>query len=345
MKRLILWSAIMILAAGLVWPQQLDGPPLAVRKAKLVFEKAVHDFGKLGPDQRVDYEFVFTNQGDAALEINNIQTSCGCTAAVTDKKVLAPGESSKLKVQYHSSRASGFFDKTVSVLSNDPDHPAVVLHVKGIVIMELEIMPAMVRFSDIEQGKPASMEVKITLRDPQEYRILRVNSDNPAVEGVLSPGEAGRFNLTVNFDPAKMTNPEQDSVNSALTIETNIQSQPTVRLPVYIRFRPDFMAVPSRLTLFIQEAGDVTPRDVIINSAGQKSFHIDEITTSHPAVKSEIVTNDQASNLIRITADKNVGEAVIPGQVLVRIGNKLVKIDVRVRKTMARNSLSNAAGQ
>lgn len=77
--------------------------------------------------EKVEHLFQFTNAGKTDLEILDVRTSCGCTAAILSKKILKPGEEGSLKVQFDSSNRSGKVSRTVSLLSNDPVEPTKTL--------------------------------------------------------------------------------------------------------------------------------------------------------------------------------------------------------------------------
>ena len=87
----------------------------------LYFKEMTHNFGKVKEGKVVSYTFKFTNNGDALLEIKDIKTSCGCTAAIASSKKIEPGQEGTLRVDLDTSNRSGSMSRTVTVTSNDPD--------------------------------------------------------------------------------------------------------------------------------------------------------------------------------------------------------------------------------
>ena len=57
------------------------------------------------------------NTGKDSLKIDNVEASCGCTTPEWDRKTIAPGAKSDIKVGYNAA-AEGAFSKTVVVTSN-----------------------------------------------------------------------------------------------------------------------------------------------------------------------------------------------------------------------------------
>ena len=51
----------------------------SLKAPKIVFKEDVHDFGKVPRGPELQYNFKFTNKGNAPLVIERVQTSCGCT--------------------------------------------------------------------------------------------------------------------------------------------------------------------------------------------------------------------------------------------------------------------------
>lgn len=84
-----------------------DGP-------KIEFVNTVHDFGKNPQGTPVSHAFVFRNEGNAPLVLQNVKASCGCTTPFWPKEPILPGQESKIDVKYNMARA-GNFTKTITV--------------------------------------------------------------------------------------------------------------------------------------------------------------------------------------------------------------------------------------
>ena len=67
------------------------------------------------------------NIGTSQLNIEQIKSSCGCTAALMSTKKLLPNESDKLKIEFDTKNLSGQIARTVTLFSNDSEHPTRVL--------------------------------------------------------------------------------------------------------------------------------------------------------------------------------------------------------------------------
>lgn len=92
----------------------------SVKGPRIEIAPELHDFGKVKQNQKLVKEFELKNVGTEDLVLGRISTSCGCTAALTSKKTLTPGESTSLKVTFETRRYKGAVQRSVSIASNDP---------------------------------------------------------------------------------------------------------------------------------------------------------------------------------------------------------------------------------
>ncbi len=95
----------------------------------MYFKDTQHDFGTVQEGDTVKYTFNFTNKGNAVLKIRDIKTSCGCTAALVSNEKIEPGKTGTLKVSLNTSHRIGKQSKRITIYSNDPTNPDMVLTV------------------------------------------------------------------------------------------------------------------------------------------------------------------------------------------------------------------------
>ena len=75
----------------------------------------------------VRHVFNVTNTGDQTLRITDAQPSCACTTAVPMKAEIEPGKSIAISVAVDTSGFAGLVARTVSIESNDPANPRLML--------------------------------------------------------------------------------------------------------------------------------------------------------------------------------------------------------------------------
>ncbi len=100
---------------------------------KIEFESLEFDFGTLKQGDKANHNFVFKNTGKSDLVIRRIRAACGCTATNPEKMVIKPGESSHITVTFNSRGQRGRQNKTITIITNDPNQSSTVLRVRGTV--------------------------------------------------------------------------------------------------------------------------------------------------------------------------------------------------------------------
>ena len=82
------------------------------------FEKTEHNLGRILQGEKVGYNFIFTNDGDASLVILDASASCGCTVPKYSREPISPGEKGSVEVVFDSSGRMGQQSKTVTLKTN-----------------------------------------------------------------------------------------------------------------------------------------------------------------------------------------------------------------------------------
>jgi|SRR5690606_1864818 len=101
-------------------------------QAKMEFKSEVIDYGEIQKGADGLRTFVFTNVGDAPLDISRVSSSCGCTVPKKPENPILPGETGEIQVKYDTGIV-GPIRKTITVYSN-ADVPAKSLKIKGKVL-------------------------------------------------------------------------------------------------------------------------------------------------------------------------------------------------------------------
>ena len=75
---------------------------------------------------------------DDTIKIVNINTSCGCTAVLTEERVIPPRQTLELMVAYDPAKRPGLFVKTIRVetITGKDEHNSLYLKITGNVIAE-----------------------------------------------------------------------------------------------------------------------------------------------------------------------------------------------------------------
>jgi len=104
-------------------------PEQKANAPKIVIDSAVYDFGTIKSGDKAKHDFVVKNAGKSDLLIRKIATSCGCTATNLKSQVVKPGESTVIAVEFNSAGRTGNQAKQITVISNDPENPKMMLNI------------------------------------------------------------------------------------------------------------------------------------------------------------------------------------------------------------------------
>ncbi len=106
------------------------------RAPKIVFENEIYNYGQVKSGELVEYDFIFKNEGKDPLKILKTKPSCGCTGSEPELTTLKKGQTSKIHVKFNTAGRSGHQHHNITLHTNDPEKPVIVLYIQGEVIKE-----------------------------------------------------------------------------------------------------------------------------------------------------------------------------------------------------------------
>lgn len=215
--------------------------------ARIEFAEPVYDFGKVDSGAIVKYSYIFTNSGNAVLEVNGVKPGCGCTTAGEWDNRVEPGKTGSIPIQFNSGGYGGEVHKTVTVSCNDPAHPEVILQLKGNVWRPIEIQPAFAMFTpgpDIQTNETRVVKIVNNLEEP--LTLSDMQSTNSAFKAELKTVREGKeFELVVTA----ITPFRSEHVWSPIILKTSSSRMPTITVNCYLNVQPAIAVLPSQITL------------------------------------------------------------------------------------------------
>jgi hypothetical protein len=128
---------------------------------KVQVDEPHYDFGTMQRGTSKSHEFAIRNVGEAPLKLRAGTTTCKCTLSEVDEAPLAPGESTKVKVQWSAKSDNGPFRQTANVLTNDPLRSNVELTVDGKIMSASGVEPPDMSFDKIPVGESRTSQVYV----------------------------------------------------------------------------------------------------------------------------------------------------------------------------------------
>jgi len=166
-------------------------------------------------DVKATAVFHFTNQSDAVVNIREVKTSCGCTAATPGKTRYSPGEKGEITVVFDFGQRVGQQEKSIQVETNDSKEPRTMLKLRTTIPQVLAVEPKVLswKIGEVPDEKRIRVKVapevpikKITASSPTsglEVRVEAVSGDERAYDVVVQPKrleKAMRSVVTIRAD-------------------------------------------------------------------------------------------------------------------------------------------------
>lgn len=203
-------------------------------KAKILVPNTSWDWGYMPKGIKVSHFYKIQNVGEDTLKIASVKPSCGCTSAPLKKNNLAPGESVDLEVTFDAKNMMGKVSKSVTVNSNDPTTPALVLHFSANVGIEsptVRFTPIEVMYDSVQVGKNDTRKILLFNTDITKVDLAFVDKPKEMVDIDLKK---------TNLEPGKSTemifrvdkNATPGYFNLCSTLEINGSDKYRVTIPI-----------------------------------------------------------------------------------------------------------------
>ncbi len=209
---------------------------------KIQFDKTVYDFGSTSMVSQLVGKFIISNVGEGTLEIKKPQAACGCTVPALKADKLAPGEKTELAFTLNISSPRGHVEKHITVPSNDPNQPSVKLTLSADIVPTFEATPGNLNLGNLRQGAITNLAVTLTRLDGKPLGTNRVETGGKYLRAKLQPVEGSTNTVELKVEVEAEGAPRQ--VNDNIRVFSGDNTQPTVIVPISVRFVGDLTTTP-----------------------------------------------------------------------------------------------------
>ena len=262
---------------------------------KLVAPERVKDVGKVAKSEKINVAFTLRNEGSTPLNITDVRPSCGCTVAKFDK-TIGPGESGEVHATVDTADFSGAINKTLTVLSNDPANPRVMLTIKAEVQAQVEARPGFARFNLVQDQEPITVQQTVWAADFAGFQVLEVQSPYKFVQAKFHKATAEELAKEIEgvdnqwiVETTIAPDAEVGALREFLTVKTNHPKQKELRIPITGFVRPILTVTP-----YIADFGAVAPAEgskdisIIVTNFGKEPVEITKVTSTLPGVDATV---------------------------------------------------------
>ncbi|TWT39163.1 DUF1573 domain-containing protein [Blastopirellula retiformator] len=140
----------------------------------VVVGDAIFEFGKMNVDATERHTFQIRNDGDVPLQLEEAGTTCKCTLSTLAKKMIPPGETVEVELEWHPIAYANEFTQTATLRTNDPRQPELELKIHGAVVRAIYMEPNEVNFGHVTAGDELSAAVKVVSVVSDDFKVTGV---------------------------------------------------------------------------------------------------------------------------------------------------------------------------
>ena len=321
---------------------QKKGADETAAPGKLEVDRTRHDFGLVEPGSSNATTFTLTNSGKGPLEIEKPRSSCGCTVPELKKKVLEPGESIDMVVNFKAKTYAGKASNWVEIKPKSPSKPEKLrVSLAAEVVKYLNATPARMSLEVREGGEPARLVIESA--DQSEFAILGISATGQVVSADIDTSvRKSRHEITLDVDQEKLRKTQRGNI----TVRVDHEKLKSVN--VYFSAKFAFAARPTTRSIRNVGPGQTRRSNVVIVSNFNEPFELGEVTSKEGHIS--IVSRQKTDDGYRIEFDFTVPEEKTSGYVMdflnVAIKDReSEKIEVRCYAMVSTQSARGAAGR
>lgn len=226
--------------------------------------------------------FPFTNDGKGALQIEKIDSDCGCVATNTSADKIPPGGKGEIRIAVN--RDVGGFRQNVFVQTNDPANPMVHLQVSGVILPVIGY-PKKIILGQLEKGNNVSQTIEFTnnTEDVMELVFEKASDTGISVEipeKVIPAGGSVEVPVVLSMNKVGFYS---ESLSLSAKKQKAAESEPEP-LELMIRFQGrvlgGLLVVPQNLFLGVLKETESVQREIQIKSDGSDKFKLKKVSAN-----------------------------------------------------------------
>jgi hypothetical protein len=254
--------------------------PAVEHAPKIVCAEPVFNFGEVESSKEVEHTFILKNEGDLSLEIKHVRPACGCTVASISQNTVPPGGQAELTTRLSLRGRQGAQHKTISVESNDPKQPTLVLALQGAAVEELRVQPNQLFFGRITTDSVVTGAVEIAIQSTNAVQVTRTASNTSNLTVTTESSPDGRLiRVLVGTHPPL----ERGTLRGNVHIETDHPRYPAMDIAVSAFVVGDISFAPEELPV-LESVGQPAGRYVLVRSETGKKFQITKVQVPIPSM-------------------------------------------------------------
>jgi Protein of unknown function (DUF1573) len=275
----------------------------------------VYDFGHVYSGTPVTHAFRVRNAGTGPLTITAVRTSCGCTAAQPTKTNLLPGEESSIAVSFDTRTDHGPAVRTITVITNDPEHQPLQLTMRGDVKVQVAANPSIVTFEKTTRGHERTQQVTVTDEMPDRtFSVGAIANANQNIKVAWQPIRASKPGALLTITLLKTAPP--GAIADVIKVNT---SRAPVEIPVSGTVLGDLNVSPPQVSFGIVPHHASALRFARLTNSGGHPVKVTGISSNNTSVVAAIEPVKAGKEYkIAVQLRPNTPDGLLRGSLLIK---------------------------
>ena len=298
-----------------------------------------HNFGVAKPSTTLTHDFVIENNTTGDWTLAGVKTSCSCTIATPDWKVIPAGQKKSVTVELQTGSSIRFtpITHTVEVNFREPAAPHGRLSVSALVRDTLYITPERVVLADLGKGASVTRPIVVAnygdkhIAPPQlQSNVPWITAEKPVVELVedgmpSAPLQRFRYDvqivgktLSMGHHTAQLTfEPGANATSSTVAVEVDVR-QSIAAIPSRAFFGRIAPGKSGELTLVIR-----SPENSALD---ETAIHI--TTEMKDQLRWTIEKQSPNTARLNLTLKPTATEGLVHGEFIITYGEAVIPVPV-----------------
>ncbi|MCB9462486.1 MAG: DUF1573 domain-containing protein [Candidatus Eisenbacteria bacterium] len=286
------WSVPNPVQLGLLAILTLVAPAraqLGLNEGPLVrFETREHFFGEVSQGEHVEYTFEFQNGGTDTLKVEQVESSCGCTAVAPRDRAIAPGASSGIQVVFHTRDYKGERSQVVAVYTNDPTEPRVDLVVHATVMPLIQSADDWLDFGEVTVGTKKTVGTLVTADPGTDFEILGFEGDKDLVDWNVVPASAPD-KIAYRVEATLRKDAPIGRFSERVLMKVKHPAKEEERIGIRGHVFSYFLIDDPRVEFHTVKSGRTVSRSLEIRCDSERKYHILSVKTNAPYFSGNLV--------------------------------------------------------
>ena len=277
------------------------GATAALAAPKAFVDPTEIDLGVIEQGKLFERYVDVKNVGDGLLVIEDLKTSCGCTAAAVDgASELTAGKTQRVRVTFNSKNMDGPVKKTVTLTTNDPEQKHFEIALRADVHRSVRFVPKYLELRDVpmkgawEETVRLESDVPLNMKVKEAYVLGgRLRNEPSQLFDVDATGSHREADRDVQEYVVRLRTPAKpQKLSEVLTFVTD-QPAPDDTLRVAIRGEVvgRIRASSSFLVIRSVDPGEKGTQEVRLTSE-EGPFHVTGASVPNSDVKATVAEAD-----------------------------------------------------